>query len=142
MRKLIIPPDNTAYAAQRGGEVLSVKLDGGASRFRTDVLNAAWQVDTQWILDADGYNYMNAFFRTATVHGSLPFKIDLILDGATLTDCTVHFVPNSFKLTQQQGLAYYVTASLEVAALPEDADDDNDTLDAYETANGGLIGDV
>lgn len=142
MRTMVIPPDNSAYAAQRGSEVLSVKLDGGSSRTRLDVFGAPFTVDVVWIVDPAGFNYLNAFFRTATIHGSIPFKVAMVLDSATLTQYTAIFVPNTFKLTQQQGLAYYLAAQLEVRPLPVTAAADNTLMNTYETAHGGLIGDV
>src|SRR4051812_39137454 len=112
--KILIPPSTAGYAAERGSEVLSVKLDGGASKYRRDIIGAAFNVNVTWDgLNAEQFNYLNACFRTGTVRGSLPFDIDLILDKSALTEYSAYFVPGSFKLTAQQGLAYFVSAQLE-----------------------------
>lgn len=132
MVKLYVQPESAGYAVERGSEVLSVALDGGASKLRRDVLNASFKVNVSFVLDPTEYNYLNAFFRTATEHGSLPFEIDLILDNTTLTEYTARFVPDTFKLTAQKGLTYYVGAVLEVESLPDNATADQAIIDAYE----------
>jgi len=135
--KLLLVPDSSAYSVERGDEVLSVILDGGASKFRKDIIDAAFRVNVAWILDPEGYQYLNAFFRTATARGSLPFEIDLVLDTTEYQECVAHFIPGSFKLTAQKGLSYFVSATLEVEApvnLTEEADDE-EIIDDYEEAH-------
>lgn len=138
MTTLIIPPDSSSYAAARGDEVLSVKLDGGASKFRLDILNAAFLVDATWILDRDGYEYINAFYRTATGHGSLPFSVELILDTplpVLYAEC--HFVPGSLKLSAQSGFSYTVSAQIEVTPPINNTEEADDAaiIAAYEAAH-------
>lgn len=135
-RKLVIPPDSSSYAAQRGAEVLAVQLDGGASRIRADILGASYLVSVQWIVDPAGYDYLNAFFRTATTRGSASFTIDLVLDNSTLSEYSAIFTPSTFKLASQVGLSYTVTAQLEVipSASGSETDDDNALMDAYEAS--------
>lgn len=135
MAKLLFRPTRDGYSAQRGQEVLAVQLDGGASRFRRDILNAPFRVTTSWQCNPEQYNYLNAFYRTATEHGSSPFEIDLFLDNADYVEYTAKFIPASFKLDSQSGLTYYVSAELEVEKPfdPDEATDDAATILAYET---------
>jgi len=135
--KLLLIPESAGYAVDRGQEVLSVKLDGGASRMRKDIIGAAFDVNVAWKLDPEQYDYLNAFFRTATARGSLPFTIDLVLDKTEYQTVTARFVPKTLKLTGQQGLSYFMSATLEVEApinLTEAADDTT-TIDEYEEAH-------
>lgn len=137
MTKLYMRPSNASYSVQRGSEVLSVKLDGGASKYRRDILNASFTVTVSWDTTEDGWDYLNAFYRTATARGSLPFTIDLLLEDSTLTTYTAYFVPDTFKLTGQQGEAYYIEATLEVTPIinPSETTDDNATISAWEAAH-------
>lgn len=112
--KFIIPPDNSSYAVSDGKEVVSTKLDGGASRYRRDILGATSTVDVVWILGPDEYKYLRSFYRALCVTGSRPFLIDLILDEPTLTEHKAYFIPASVRLTGQKGLTYWVSAQLEV----------------------------
>lgn len=134
MEKLFLTPDNSSYDVSRNPEVLAVQLDGGASKMRRDILGASFLVNVVWILNPTQYNYINAFYRTSVAHGSVPFNIDLILDNITLTQYVVRFIPNSFKLTSQRGLAYTVSATLEVESVADNATADNVIIDAYEAS--------
>lgn len=114
--KLAIPPDQDSYEAAPGSEVLSVKLDGGVSRSRRDFIGAAAGFRVQWTLTPTEYQYLDSFFKHIK-NGSLPFLIDLILDGPVMLEYTAKFVPGSYKLAKQSGLTYIVSAELEVASL-------------------------
>lgn len=134
--KLKLHPDKAGYAVQlSNGEVLEVQLDGGAPRIRADILNANIVVDVQWITHADGYDYLNAFYRYATRRGSLPFTMDMILEGAAMAEYTAQFRPNTFKLSQQSGGTYYVSAQLSVTPVVNEDQDTTDaaTITAFET---------
>jgi hypothetical protein len=113
--KFIYPPDQQGYSFQDGKETLQAELDGGASRFRRDVLNGAYKLNVSWTLDPNGYNYARAFYRGVTQSGALPFLIDLWTDvGDQLLEHEVHFVPGTFGLKSQRGQSFIVGATLEV----------------------------
>jgi phage pi2 protein 07 len=112
--KFIIPPDSSAYSVSDGNEVVSTKLDGGASRYRRDMIGATSTVNVSWILGRDEFKYLRSFYRGITGKGAEPFLIDLILDDYELTEHVVHFVEGSMQLTSQKGLTYWVSAQLEV----------------------------
>lgn len=127
MQKFVIPPDNSQYSVTDGKEVVSTQLDGGAARYRRDIIGATSTVNAAWILDANGYKYIRSFYRGITGKGATPFLIDLILDEFELTEHKAYFVPGSLQLTQQKGLTYWVSAQLEVYPN-EDADNGNFAL--------------
>ena len=81
---LVLDPDANGYSAKPGPTVIATKLDGGAPRSRADQYYATEQVTVRWTTDIAGYNYLRAFFRTATAYGALPFWVSLILDGADM----------------------------------------------------------
>lgn len=114
---LPLPPDQNGYQVQHGTSVVSSKLDGGASRFRADQLGAAFTVVVQWTLNLKNWNYLSAFYRTTTLFGSLPFTIDLMLDGGDMQTYTVHFLPDTFNLVSQSGHTWVAGATLE--AIPD-----------------------
>lgn len=114
LTKFIYPPENSAYSVTDGKEVVSTQLDGGAARYRRDILGATSTVNVSWVLGTNEYKYVRSFFRALTLKGSKPFLIDLILDEPTLTEHKVYFIPGSMQLTAQKGLTYWVSAQLEV----------------------------
>jgi hypothetical protein len=91
-----------------------------------------------WILDPDGYDYLLAFYRKETREGSLPFTMMLIVEEASTEVECVCQLTSPLKLSAQSGLAYTVSATVEVEApFNEDQDEDDDAIiDAYNTAQG------
>ena len=124
MQKFVIPPDNSAYSVTDGKEVIATQLDGGAARYRKDIIGATSTVNASWILGRDEYAYLRSFYRGITGKGATPFVIDLILDNYELTEHKVYFIPGSMQLTQQKGLTYWVSVQLEVTPN-EDTDNGN-----------------
>lgn len=114
MVKFVIPPDNSQYTVADGKEVIATQLDGGAARYRQDIIGATSTVTVTWILGRDEYSYLRSFYRGITGKGATPFLIDLILDSYELTEHKAYFIPGSMQLTQQKGLTHWVSAQLEV----------------------------
>jgi hypothetical protein len=108
-------PDSNGYTFTHPNDVISVELSGGAPRQRLDKLGAYYHLSCQWVLEPTEYTQMQRFYRGATTSGSIPFNIDLIIERAELETYKAYFVPNTFKLVQQRGLAYIVSAELRVA---------------------------
>lgn len=127
--KLIIPPDNSSYTVADGKEVVSTVLDGGAARYRRDILGATSTVSATWILGRDEYKYLRSFYRGVTQKGALPFLIDLVLDSFELTEHKAYFLPGSMQLTGQKGLTHWVSAQLEV--YPKEDIDNGDFASVY-----------
>jgi len=113
--KFAIPPDNNGYSFTDGEEVLSVALQGGASKYRLDILNANIRLNVQWTLDRNQYNYIRAFYKSVLISGSLPFLLDLYVDNPfELTEHECYIIPKTFGLKSQKGLSFVVGCSLEV----------------------------
>ena len=129
--KFIIPPDNSSYAVTSGKEVVATQLDGGAARYRRDILGATSTVDCVWTFGPEQYKYMRSFYRALQLGGARPFLIDLILDEPTLTEHKAYFVPGSMKLTGQKGLTYWVSAQLEVYPAEIDMEAEADFAAIY-----------
>jgi len=136
MTKFLIPPEQTGYGVQFGEETKRTQLEGGAGRYRQDILNSSTMVNVKWLLHPDEYEYLQAFYRTITKHGALPFTIDLIIDTPDLVEYTVHFIPGSIQLSSQSGQGYGVDAQLEVHGHinVDEETEDTDIIEAFETA--------
>ena len=116
--KFIIPPDQEGYSFNDGLEVLSVQLDGGASRYRKDILNASFKMSVQWTVGREDYNYIRVFYRSTTLSGSIPFLIDLYVnDPFELTERTVYIVPGTFGLRSVSGHKSVIGCTLEVMPI-------------------------
>ena len=113
-----IPPDQESYAFQQYPTSVSTRLDGGASRFRNDLLGAAFELDVQWTVDANDFLYLNAFYRTAINNGADPFSIDLLLDDGQMRTYTAHFLPGTYGLREQKGKTFVVGGKIEVIPDP------------------------
>lgn len=133
MNKLSIPPDQAGYSTTNGTGILRVELDGGAARYRRDILDQASMVNCSWTVNRAEYNYLMAFFRINEKNGGSGFYIDLILDYQEPTQYIAHIVPGSFNLSTQKGTGYTVTAQLEVEPIEHDYDYDQSLIDVYES---------
>jgi hypothetical protein len=134
--KFVIPPNQSSYSVTDGETTISTKLDGGASRYRRDILNAYFIVDCEWRLSEDDYQYFRAFYNTETTSGSLPFLIDLIIDDSSLTEHEAQFVPNTIKLSVYNGAYYTVRGQLEVKPIPRDTDYDSTLVMLFSEYGG------
>lgn len=123
LTKLALAPDNSSYSVTDGKEVVSVALDGGAGRYRHDILGASSFVSVQWVCDRTEYRYLRTFYSALVDKGATPFLIDLILDDPLPVEHKAYFVPGSMTLTGQKGLSYYVSAQLEVEPVGVSEDD-------------------
>lgn len=135
LTKLILRPDNSSYSVTDGKEVVSTALDGGAGRYRRDILGATSSVNVQWVCDREDYHYIRAFYRSLLGKGAKPFLIDLVLDDPLPVEHKAYFVPGSMTLTSQRGLSYIVQAQLEVE--PAEIDDVYETFFAAVYSNFG-----
>lgn len=131
MEKLKIRPDSANYSVDYAEENVYAKLDGGRFRVRKKVVNSSSVVNCQMTLSHKSYLYLMAFYRTATNSGSLPFKMDLIIDGE-LDERTCIFIPDSMKLTGQSGLSYMVSFRVEAEYKPHDTQADEDIIRNFQ----------
>lgn len=129
--KFPIPPEAAGYAMEDPNEVIAIKLDGGASRYRRDKINGAAKVSVRWSFDRTEYEFFRAFFRSTLGRGSAPFRIDLVVDFASPVEHLAYFVPGSVRLQEQRGHYYGVTAELEVTQNAIDETTQRDYVALY-----------
>jgi hypothetical protein len=113
MSKMSYPPDQANYSLTDGTDVVSTEVDGGPARQRRDILNPRARVTASWTVDATGYQYLRAFYRTL-LNGALVFQVDLILESDQPTTHDAYFVPGTFALQSKEGGIYHLIADLEV----------------------------
>jgi hypothetical protein len=136
MYKFAIPPEATGYMMEDPAEVIAIKLDGGASRFRRDKIGGTAKVSVRWAFDRTDYNYFRQFYSSLLKRGSEPFLIDLVIDDATPTEHKAYFTPGTVRLAEQRGHYYGVTAELE--AYPIVTDDAQEALEAAMISEFGF----
>lgn len=119
--KLLLPPDRAGYNFEDFSSVVSVRLDGGPSRTRADMLGGDPTVSVQWTLSRANFDVLLAFYQTNTVYGSAPFYLDLYLENSELAEYECHFVPGSFRLQSQRAHTFVVGATLEVKPSTRDS---------------------
>lgn len=125
LTKFTIPPESTGYAMEDPNEVVAIKLDGGASRYRRDKLGGTSKVSVKWSFDRDEYHYFRAFYRSLLGRGAQPFLIDLVIDLPDPIEHKAYFVPGTVRLQEQRGHYYGVTAELE--AYPTNLSETDET---------------
>jgi hypothetical protein len=130
MSKILVTPLVESFAVDHGNNVISTKLDGGASRYRLDKIGVPHTASVKWTLDETAYDYFMAFYRTGIDYGSLSFEVDLLIDSATLTEYTVHLVPGSLKTTYLGDGKFEITAQLEVVVIEANESEDLATIAA------------
>lgn len=137
MRKLLLKPNTSGYSVTIGNEIVSVQVSGGASRSRRDYVGLPSTVNVSWMLDEAGFDYLNAFFRTITQNGVLPFLCDLLLDRPALVEYTCKFIPNSFKPVASTTGASIFNATAQLEVLPKITDEllDLEIIETYEAYN-------
>ncbi len=137
--KLTLAPDQAGYATYDGPGVLSTQLDGGAARYRSDVLNAYSTVSVQWRINPLEWRYLRSFYNLLAGKGAKTFLLDLYLDQEVLTEHRCHFVPGTFALVGQQGKQFTITAQIE--AKPTILSDDEEEAERVWATLYGIFGD-
>ena len=139
LSKLLVTPEEDSYTMEDGEEVQSTKLDGGAGRYRRDIIGATSRVRCRWKLSQEEYLYFRAFYRSTILNGSLPFLIDLLLDWPLLTEHTAYF-DGEPKLSRISGHMHQVQADLEVEPVALDAEYYDAIVMLYEEGvDSGLL---
>lgn len=136
--KLLVRPESSSYNLTFGTEALRTELDGGRGRYRADILGASTMLEgVQWRLDPDEYDYFMAFYRTESKRASLPFTMDLMVDSSGLVECDCNFIPGSVRLSEQSGITYVVSASIEVKRPVnlDEEDEDGDIISEFNTSH-------
>jgi hypothetical protein len=131
MQKFAIPPESESYSVKDGVSFVSVALEGGLSRRRADVINTASKAQVTWSFDRNEYDYFRAFFDTATMKGSLPFILELVVDKHYRQEYVCAFIEDTLELSELSGHSYQVRAELEVIPKRPDHTANQAIIDIY-----------
>jgi len=112
--KLPFRPEQAGYGVAHPSGVKTVKLAGGRSRQRADVVNATGVVSASWLLSYTDYLTFQDFMINQTERGALPFLADLVMDFPNATQYLCQLVPDSMHTDEVLGLGYRVSMELEV----------------------------
>jgi hypothetical protein len=116
---LVYQPVRDGYQVSLAYPVVEVKLSAGPSRRRREHLFATHTVDLTWLLTSpDDYTAFNRFFRQTLDHGTEAFLVELLTDIGVTMPHMCRTMGNLPKLTQQKGLAYWMSATVEVETNP------------------------
>lgn len=124
-------PDSAGYTAEQANNTVnSGPLAGGPSRSRVDIIGGSGKATASWTSGPAGYDYLMAFYRTATNFGADPFIINMILDSSAILPYTVKFTSMP-KLSGQKGHSYTTSCELEVYPQPVNNAADQTIIDNF-----------
>lgn len=115
---LAYQPVRDSYTLTPGYNLIEIRLDGGKSRRRQDILGNVSIVTPTWILNSVEYNLFMGFFRQQIEEGSLQFRALLLTEQAIVMTHVCTLIGGMPKLVQQSGEAYFMSATLEVTPNP------------------------
>lgn len=139
---LAVTPSQSSYAESKGQTAMRSTVGTGPARIRKDLIGNAALVDVQWRVGPALLRYLQAFFWTKTAEGSLPFRVNLLLDSPLVAPYKAYLVPGSFRLVGVKGMTHTVQARIE--AVPMTIDHAADTsvvtlFDLYGTDGDDLL---
>lgn len=112
--RLPFVPEQDGYAAEHSTDFVAIKLAGGQSRVRADVLNGTSVVNISFLLDRVDYQEFMNFFITQIERGALPFLVDLLVDFGYPSTYKAQMLPGTFKLNQVRGFSFRISMQVEV----------------------------
>lgn len=111
-------PEQDGYRLRRGKETVTIRLDGGQSRVRRDVLGASHEVTCTFNLDQDEYTTFEGFFRERVQARSRLFRIPLLIDVPVAVNYLARVLDDPEELSATRGYAHTAQVRLEVIPNP------------------------
>ena len=118
MLKISHTPLQEGYAVALGNGVSGIQTQGGSARLRRTVLGSVDEVNVVWELSFDEYEDLIFTVEHQLARGTVPFRIDLVIDKGDLTEYKAVIAEDTFGLTGIEGLTYTVGATLLVQRPP------------------------
>ena len=131
MYKFILPPDQRGYSVKPSSFCENINLDGGVSRKKLKFIDTPYIVTCQWQANKKSFEYFTSFFDTIVNNGLNQFLIDLILNSSTPVETIARFIPDSVRISYQEGHTYFINAMLEVQPVYNSEEKDLATLAYY-----------
>lgn len=111
-------PVRDSYNFNPGYSIIRVDLDGGAARYRNDVVGKSHIITVQWIIVKNQYSKFTGFFRDRIRGGSSAFKMNLLSDAEIVMPHVCHCIDSLPQLIEQKGEMFRMQAVLEVTPNP------------------------
>lgn len=107
-----IQPVADGYGRQHKQSATITDLDGGAPRVTARVLGSTSVYQTNWVMNATQWAYIEFFWEFTLSEGALPFQIELVSNGLGCAPHKAVFLtpPN---LVSKNGDIYNVTATVD-----------------------------
>lgn len=111
-------PEQDGYRLRRGAESVSIRLDGGRSRVRRDILGASHEATCTFLLDSSEYVAFEGFFREQLDARTALFRLPLLIDTPVAVNHLVRVLDDPEELASTRGHAHTVQVRLEVLPNP------------------------
>lgn len=130
MATLLLTPTYSGYSTKDANNIVQSKVGGGMPRTQLDLVGGVSVVNLRFVLSPWQYQYWMAFYYKEIQSGSLPFNIDLDIDGYNNT-YEVMIVENS--IGKNQAYVRGMEVNFQVFAKPIiDNDYMEGVLELYE----------
>lgn len=107
----------SGYSASLKSGLVSQELDGGAPRYRRFTKNAFHAVNVRWVVNENGFEYLNAFHNVWCESPNEPFYAPLKVNGPVYKNYECYFVEDSFQVGEPNGVIFTITAQLRVRPI-------------------------
>lgn len=111
-------PVQDGYRLRRGSESVSIRLDGGASRVRRDIVGASHEATCTFLVDRSEYTQLIGFLRERAQSRTALFRIPLLIDVPAAVNYLARVLDEPEELAAERGYAYTVQVRLEVLPNP------------------------
>lgn len=107
----------SGYSVGFSSGVVSQELDGGAPRYRRVTKNAFHAVNVRWVVNENGFEYLNAFHNIWCENPNEFFYAPLKVNGSVYKNYECYFVEDSFQVGEPNGVIFTITAQLRVRPI-------------------------
>lgn len=118
MRRLRLVPEASGFTAEIGETAEGTSLAAPVMRLREGLERDPSRIKAAWICEPAELDYLQAFHRTATKRGALPFTLYLILTTADAVLYRCMIVPKTWQLDVVGELTHRVSCQLDVVREP------------------------
>jgi len=129
-------PEQDGYRLRRGKEFVSIRLDGGRSRVRRDILGASHIATCTFVCTPEEYTALTGFLRETVRSRTELFRLPLLIDAPVAVNHLCCVLDDPEELARTRGYSHTVQVTLEVIPNPIktliilDGDADQRVIDA------------
>lgn len=128
---LRLDPEVISYTAHQTDDFLDTGLNAAIDNFASNILGTCISATLLFILDADEFDYLQAFHRHYTRNPTTPFQLELIVGEKALTTHLCVFVPGTYSITGLNDESYTITCEVEAKPKSYNPTTDESLIDAF-----------